>query len=888
MTNEIPNAVVEKRKRSSITWLIPLIALMATGWLIYKSISEAGIDIVVNFKSGNGFKAGKTSVVYKGYNLGKITKITVGKDLNSINAHIRINKEAADFITREGTQFWIVRPKFSVSEISGLDTIISGVYIAVKPKTIDTKKIKDMPIKYKFTGLMEKPLRFHDKEGVNITLNANDLSGISIGTPIFYKKFKVGEVIATKLLKNRVKIYINIQKKYGKLINNSTIFWNVSGVKFDASLAGVNFEMDSLISLFSGGITFKTLQDNASKEIKDKEFVLYKDLKGLQQDQTVVKLILKSAKGITKNQTSILYKGIEIGKVKSLMFNDKEEIVATVFMDKKFKRFNNKGTKFYKVEAKLGLMEMKNVDTLIKGSHINIIPGTGSYNNTFNVYESEEKALKKKMFKIVIKSDKLYNLKVGSNIFYKNVVIGSVLEYKFTPNLKDIIIKAGIQTKYKNLINAKTLFYSISTPLIEAKNFDVRVNFEGIDPLINGGIGLEYTKSKSKYNEKRYWLYDSFIDLLKVKQKYSDGKRIKIQIDENTQLKTDTPIFYRNTKIGFIESFDHLSSAPYAVLFIKNNFKKIINSNSKFYVQSAIKANASLAQGLEVKLTSFETLLKGGIILSNNFKTKDNTIYPMFKYKLYDDFENLPIKKYPLNLTFENIEGLDKQNTKLVYKGIQVGKVTTIKLNSDLKTLNAKAYIYSEYKNIASKNSTFYIVKPNISLKGVSGLDTIIKGSYINILKGDGKRKNSFYVYHDKPSNSTIKKGLKIILHANHSGSLTTYSPVFYKKVQVGEIEKIDLHTNAKFVNIKLFIYDKYKNLIRTNTKFYNVSGIDIDLSLMGANIKADSLTSVVLGGLSFSTPNKFEAKVKDYTVFTLYEDAKPEWLRYNPEIMLK
>ena len=269
MNNETPNAVIEMRKRSKITWIIPIIALLSTIWLINKSVNEAGVEIIVNFKNANGFKAGKTTVVYKGYNLGKVKKITVAKDLTSIDAHIKISKEAANFITREGTEFWIVKPKFSVSEISGLDTIISGVYIAVKPKSVDRDKITSIQRKYRFNGFIEKPLKYHEKDGINITLNAKDLSGISTGTPIFYKKFKVGEVIATELLKNRVKIYINIQKKYEDFINKSTVFWNVSGVKLDAGLSGVKLEMDSLITLFSGGITFKTLNKKASKEYKN-------------------------------------------------------------------------------------------------------------------------------------------------------------------------------------------------------------------------------------------------------------------------------------------------------------------------------------------------------------------------------------------------------------------------------------------------------------------------------------------------------------------------------------------------------------------------------------------------------------------------------------------
>ncbi len=887
MNNETPKAVVEKRKRSNISWLIPLIALMATSWLIYKSISEAGVDIVVNFDNGNGFKAGKTAVVYKGYKLGKITKVTIGKDLKSVNAHININKDAADFITREGTEFWIVKPKFSMTEISGLDTIITGVYIEVKPKTTNKIALEKIPKHYKFLGSTEKPLKYYNEEGLNITLKSKDLSGINTGTPIFYKKFKIGEVIASKLKKNGVDIFINIQKKYEHLINKSTIFWNISGIKVDAGLKGINIEMDSFTSLISGGITFETFDDKAPKIEKNTQFVLYKNIKEVDFDKTIVTFVLNNAKGLEKDKTPIVYKGVKIGVIKSIELDENNKIIAKASLDKKFSKFNKKGTKYHKVDVKIDLTQIKNLDTLIHGIYINIIPGEGEYTDTFTLYDSSQNIEKKEVIDITIKSDKLYNLQNGSIIYYKNIQVGFIKSHKFTKDLKNILINAHINVQYQHLINDKTLFYSISNTLIESKNLDLKLNFEGLSPFINGGIGLEYTKSKKKSPRNRYWLYDSLIDLLAVKQKYNDGIRIKIQTKENVSLKANAPIYHRNTKIGFIEQFVDTHNTSYAVFFIEKKYKKLLHEYSKFYMQKAIEAKASLEEGINIKVGSLQTLLRGSIILTNSFKTKDKKIKKSFKYVLYSDFENLPIKKYSLNLTFEDIEGLHHNNIKLMYKGIKVGKVSSIKLNKNLNQLDAEAYIYENFKNLCLDGTSFYIVKPDISLKGVSGLDTIIKGSYVNIIKGEGKLKTHFDVYNAKPSKSTLHQGKRFNLIAKDSGSLSPSSLVYYKKINIGVIEDIDLDNNTKYVTIKVFIYKKYQNLIRENTKFYNVSGVDIELSLLGAKIRADSLNTVVFGGISFSTPNSFGNLAKSNAQFKLHEKAQIEWLSFNPEILL-
>lgn len=887
MNNEMPRAIIEKRKKSNITWIIPFVALFATAWLIYKSVSEAGVDIVVNFQSGNGFKEGKTNVFYKGYNLGKVTKVTVGNDLKGVNAHIRISKEAAGFITKEGTDFWIVQPRFSVSKVSGLDTIISGVYIEVRPVSLDVKKLASIKKKLYFNGYEQKPLKYHKEDGKNITLLAKNLSGIHIGTPILYKKFIIGEVIATNLEKNSVKVFINIQKDYEKLVNSSTVFWNVSGVNVNADLSGINLKVDSLTSLISGGISFETLDVNAKNINKSKdEFILHENYENAKHEHVPVNLIFKTAKGLVENKTEIIYKGIPIGKIKTIsLLND--TIVAKAYINKKFEKFNTQGTKYHKVDIKVDNFNVENLGTVLKGLYINIIPGNGKVSNTFTVFDSKDKAINSEVTKITIKSNKLFNLDIGSKIYYKNIIVGQVDDYKFTKDLKNVIIYSSINNKYKHLLNEKTLFYSISTPLIESKNLDFKINYEGFKPLLNGGIGLEYAQSNIQGENDKFWLYDSYFELLKVKQKYVKGKRIHIQIDDNVKLKHDMPIYYNSRKIGHVEGFDYSKHIPSAILFIEDKYKENIKNYSKFYTPSSVDIQANLNNGVKVKIDSFDNILNGKIILTNKFYNIDDNLSNAFKFKLYGSLDDLPIKKYNISLDFENIDGLSANNSKILYKGIVVGKVTQIKLNSDLKTLNAKAYLYDEYKNLASNGSIFYIVKPNISLSQVSNLDTLIKGSYINIIKGEGSLVNSFNVYTNKPNNSKIERGVSILLTSKDSGSLTTNSLVYYKKIKVGEVESIDLNKNSKLVNIKLFIYDKFKNLIRENSKFYNVSGMDIDVSLTGGKIKTDSLNSVIFGGVSFSTPNDFGRVVSENKVFNLHEKMKDEWKSYNPEIIL-
>jgi len=130
--DDLPEAVVEKPHAIPIIWLIPLIAALIGGWLAYKTISESGPTITITFKDASGLEAGKTKIKYKSVTLGEVQKIEI-KNLSSITVTAKIDKSGKKFMSKN-TRFWVVRPRIGGSQISGLETIVSGVYISLDPR----------------------------------------------------------------------------------------------------------------------------------------------------------------------------------------------------------------------------------------------------------------------------------------------------------------------------------------------------------------------------------------------------------------------------------------------------------------------------------------------------------------------------------------------------------------------------------------------------------------------------------------------------------------------------------------------------------------------------------------------------------------------------------
>lgn len=376
------------------------------------------------------------------------------------------------------------------------------------------------------------------------------------------------------------------------------------------------------------------------------------------------------------------------------------------------------------------------------------------------------------------------------------------------------------------------------------------------------------------------------LELQENQKKFLDGYRVKVKIDDVSLINEDIDIVFNGLKIGYIESINRLNKTPYATFFIENAYKNLVNSSSKFYYQNGVELSAGL-DGIKFKMSSLSHLLKGSVALSNEHKVIDNSLMG-YKYKLYKDFNSIPFKRFEFSLIADDSYDLEL-GSSIVYKGIEVGKVTQVKLNDDLNKVLIGAYLFEKYKKLAYGNPYYHITKPNITLDGIKGLKTLIKGSYINLVASNkgGEISNSFVLNDIAPKSSLYKKGKVFKLLTTKNIDLSSSSKVYYKKIEIGEIDKIYLSSDSTNAIVDILVYDEYRNLVRENSIFYESSGIDVDISLLGADIKADTLTTVLYGGVILYTPNEIEAIAKENREFILEKDKDTKWEEYNPTIKL-
>ncbi len=236
-------------------------------------------------------------------------------------------------------------------------------------------------------------------------------------------------------------------------------------------------------------------------------------------------------------------------------------------------------------------------------------------------------------------------------------------------------------------------------------------------------------------------------------------------------------------------------------------------------------------------------------------------------------FQHLNNSATEIRIHFDNANSILIGKTRIKYQGVDIGKVTNIKLDEDISGVYVVAEIEKQAAHMLKTDTQFWLVKAKASLTGgVSGLDTLFSGSYINMRPGIGPAATEFIASDEQPLTQP-ERGLIVKLLAQDMGSVSVGSPVYYKKIQVGEVYNFRLVRDAQEVEIQLNIETKYANLVKQNSRFWNVSGINAEFSFSGLKVHTESLASIISGAISFDSPAEGNKAPANF-LFKLYTDV--------------
>ena len=238
-------------------------------------------------------------------------------------------------------------------------------------------------------------------------------------------------------------------------------------------------------------------------------------------------------------------------------------------------------------------------------------------------------------------------------------------------------------------------------------------------------------------------------------------------------------------------------------------------------------------------------------------------------------FKTLAEKGPLITIAFKTAAGIEAGKTKIRYKDMDIGLVDSVRFSDDFSHVLISAQMANETELFLRRETRFWVVKPRLGLRGVSGLSTLISGSFIEIEPGGGAEQRHFEGLEAPPVVKAEESGRRVTMVSAELGSIGSGSPMYYRGILAGEVLGHELGSDGKSVLVYGFIKAPFDKLVRGNTRFWNVSGVDVEVSSEGISVRTESIQSVLLGGIAFETPESIQPVDTDLdeVVFTLHSD---------------
>lgn len=829
-------AVLKKNRKVSPFWLLPFIALLIGAILFFQIVQEQGKSIKITFSDGAGLVADKTPIRYQGLQIGVVKKVNFADNMQKVEVIANIYPEATN-VLRENTKFWVVQPSVSLAGISGLDSLVSGNYITLQPGDGDSED--------EFVAEEKGPIAQVSQGDLLIHLISDDLGSISIGASVYFKKLPVGKIYDYRFnAENKVEIDVVINKEYAHFVKKDSRFWNISGVSANISPAGLNFNMESVNAIVQGAVSFDS-PSNSPKAEENANYTLYANLQAAKRG-IEVSVNIPTVAGLEAGRSDVYYQDHKIGILSALTTVEGNEDIlkGTLLIDPNQANLLKTNSHIVLRNKKPNLGDLTDPQRFFRGDYFEIIPGDGAEQLNFDIIKENELLLKApNTLVLTLTAPESYGVAEGQQVYYNNIAIGEIVKQNI--DVDGVEYQIAIASTYRNLINPNTLF-------VAASNFDVSVGIDGVrfgaanpEKWLQGGIRIIAKKGLGEAL-KTYPLY-------KDTQNAESGitgnlvePSITLKTSNLPSISKGSIVLYHQYEVGKITNITPQTNHFNVDVYIYPPYKHLLTDKSLFWVESAAQIDIT-PKGISIQATPIARSLKGAISFDNSGSGQNKT--------LYSNELRAKSSGQAITLTTDDATNLSK-GMSLRYLGLSIGEIENISLDTKTKKITAKALINPSYMNmIAKEGSVFKIISPQISAGGIENLESLLQ-PYIDVEVGNGKAKTQFNLAQTTPNRNKFSNGVPFILETNDAMNLTEGSPVLYRGVEVGKINKFDLNSLGDRVLVHIAIQPKYQHLVRKNSEFWVSSGYDFSLGWKGAEFNTGSVQQLLKGGISFSTPS--------------------------------
>ena len=372
--------------------------------------------------------------------------------------------------------------------MSGLDALIGGPYINLRVEG------KGSTIPEQYTALLKAPESRVQQPGLRLTLRSDELSSVSIGSKIYYRKIAVGQVESVELDKNGVNIGIFIHEQYANLVHRESQFWNASGLSISGGLSGLDIHADSLATIVAGGIAFHTPEVSKPQLAwEGLRYTLYPDFQSTYAEKgRDISLYFATGSNINKG-TEIKYQGIKVGEVVAVeLDSNMERVKVSARLAPSAKALARTGSQFWVVRPQLGLIGTRNLETLVTGSYISVRPGYGSSATQFVALDKPPPLSKPSSgLNLIVTAAQRGSIKEGVKVFYRDIPVGEVFGYELAEDATQTLIHINIEPRYAGLVRENSKFWNSSGIAVKFGLFSgATIRSKSIESLLEGGIAF--------------------------------------------------------------------------------------------------------------------------------------------------------------------------------------------------------------------------------------------------------------------------------------------------------------------------------------------------------------------------------------------------------------
>ncbi len=727
---------------------------------------------------------------------------------------------------------------------------------------------------------------------IEITIDFPSGTGMEVGkTKVIYEGITAGIVTDIRLDTTDLEgviATIEIDRRAEPLLRESTQFWLV---KPEISLSGVTGLETIVTGNYIGvkvGLTgkkatyFKALSEPPPMDTQ---------VPGLHLE------LLADDLGSLHVDAPVLFKKIVVGSVTQYQLKpEQDQVSVQIHIKPEYAGLVSQQSRFWNVSGIKASADLTGVKVQTE-SLLSVVQGGVTFDtpafsadnpaatngDVFTLYEDYEAAQRGVQASITFRPP--VSLEPGkTKVMFKGFEVGLVQSVEFIEDNSAVQAEVSFHPEAESYLTTATRFWLVK-PEVSLKGVSA------LDTLLTGNqIAMEVKKVETG---KQAEPSRDFVALKEApKVDYSrPGLHVKLESAELSSVSRGTPVLYRQVQVGEVQavSLSDSGNSVIADITIEPQYAGLVNDHSRFWKASGISVSGSLTK-LKVRTESLTSIVQGGIAFYNPDQGSGKRVRNGHVFNLYDDYDLARENGVAVRIHLPGSEGLE-EGALIKYQGFTVGEVKRVDLNPDLSGVTAHALLRKYPRKFAVQGSRFWVVQPKLGITGASNLETLISGQYIEVQPGRGDARYEFVALKDPAPDAKPETGLNVVLKAPRLASIREGLRVYYRDIVVGRVTGYELGPTADEVLVYANIEPPYDVLVRSGTRFWNASGVNIDVGLFsGATIKTESLEAILAGGISFATPETQQsmAPVQEGEVFTLHSEANEEWLQWKPKIPLK